>query len=323
MTYKINDIENSFGIKISIKRIERPQGLPLYMTSGREFYKAKAAEIEFLIVCIPENERFGAVALEKQMAVYIEKTGQCTAYYFMRMSRAQRNALIQRGIPFIVVPNQLYLPFLGLSLSDEFIKERTVNLDKFSPAAQSLFLYFLYKVKDRSILKKEAADALNLTRMTITRASAQLEALNLIEEEKVGTEVHMCSVAKGREYLEMAEKYLVSPVFKTLTAEKNDSLLQLPIAGESALSKRSMLNSPRFPVRAVVKSNPIVKTIIDKDERWEEDTSIIKVELWKYDPELFTERGMVDPVSMTLSLRNIKDERVEGEIKDYMEAIEW
>ena len=47
------------------------------------------------------------------------------------------------------------------------------------------------------------------------------------------------------------------------------------------------------------------------------------VELWKYDPQLFVKNGMVDPVSLAMSLCDMEDERVEGELERYMEEYAW
>ena len=50
---------------------------------------------------------------------------------------------------------------------------------------------------------------------------------------------------------------------------------------------------------------------------------MVKLQLWKYDPELFLTDGEIDPVSLACSLSDIFDERVEGELEDLLEAFEW
>ncbi|GEM_PF-3944963 len=37
----------------------------------------------------------------------------------------------------------------------------------------------------------------------------------------------------------------------------------------------------------------------------------MEIEIWKYDPELFAREGVVDPLSLYMSLKDTKDERVE------------
>ena len=43
------------------------------------------------------------------------------------------------------------------------------------------------------------------------------------------------------------------------------------------------------------------------------------VEIWRYDPKLMGENGMVDRLSLYLSLRNAEDERVRKEIKGILD----
>ena len=37
----------------------------------------------------------------------------------------------------------------------------------------------------------------------------------------------------------------------------------------------------------------------------------VRIEVWKYDPDLFSKEGIADPVSVALSLANEMDERIE------------
>ena len=76
-------------------------------------------------------------------------------------------------------------------------------------------------------------------------------------------------------------------------------------------------------VRAVFKGNELVKGLKEVDIKWQESINTIMVELWKYDPLLFVKDGLVDPVSMAMSLADTDDERVQGELERYMEEYEW
>ena len=125
-----------------------------------------------------------------------------TAYLFKKLTKVQRDALIERKVAFVSVPDQIYLPFLGVMMRNNFRKEPDVNTDKMMPATQSLFLYILYHGNGSYILKKQAAEDLSLTRTSITRASRQLKEMGLIAEERHGKEIRMTSLADGRELFE-------------------------------------------------------------------------------------------------------------------------
>jgi len=45
--------------------------------------------------------------------------------------------------------------------------------------------------------------------------------------------------------------------------------------------------------------------------------------LWKYNPDLFVKDGMVDVISLALSMKNVEDERVEEQIMEMLEDYKW
>ena len=133
-------LEKSFGIPFTMKEIDAPTGLPLYMISNRLFYEVSADDITFLLVTIPETDRFGVVALGKQLAQYINASGENIAFQFSSLSKVQRDALIARKIPFVCAQEQIYLPFLAVVLSNQFRKKWQGSVELMAPATQSLYL---------------------------------------------------------------------------------------------------------------------------------------------------------------------------------------
>ena len=164
--------------------------------------------------------------------------------------------------------------------------------------------------------------ALGLTRTSITRASEQLKALGLITEAPYWKEIRMTACTEGKEFYDAGEPYLINPVQKRITI-KADEGLKWFYAGESALGKRTMLNEPEIPTVAIDKKQLSKASLIELDEKWETEKNLLHVEVWKYDPALFAEDRVVDPVSMAVSLKDCVDERVQGELEEFMEAYQW
>lgn len=318
----LEQLKDAFGLDVQIEQAVQPSGLPLYMTNNRLFFKVRIGQTEFLLIDISDKDRFGVIALEKQMARYMKATNMPAAYKFSALTKAQRDALVGRKLPFIVLPEQIYLPFLGISMSNHFTKEKMIAVDHFTPASQCLFLYFLYTARRNPVLKKDAAVALGLTRTSITRASEQLKALGLITEVPFWKEIRMTACAEGKEFYDAGEPYLINPVQKKTTIKADESLTWF-YAGESALGKRTMLNEPEIPAVAIDKKQLSSGSLIELDEKWETEKDLLHVEIWKYDPALFAEDHVVDPVSMAVSLRDCPDERVQGEVEGFMEAHQW
>jgi hypothetical protein len=49
----------------------------------------------------------------------------------------------------------------------------------------------------------------------------------------------------------------------------------------------------------------------------------VELELWRYAPDLFASHGRVDRLSLYLSLRETRDERVEAALEQMMEQLPW
>ena len=315
-------LKETFGLNVHVEQITKLSGLPFYMMNDRIFYKASTDQAEFLLVSISDKDRFGVIALEKQLARYMRAANMPVAYAFKSLTKVQRDALVGRRLPFIALPDQIYLPFLGISMSNQFKKEKEISVDRFTPASQCLFLYFLYSASRNPVPKKDAALALGLTRTSITRASEQLKALGLITEETCWKEIRMTACAEGKQFYDAGKQYLISPILKKLTLKSSKSLNWL-YAGESALGKRTMLNEPEIPTVAIDKKQLSKASLTELDEKWETEKDLLHVEIWKYDPALFAEARIVDPVSMAVSLKDCMDERVQGELEEFMEEYQW
>jgi len=315
-------IKNFFGINCKIEKTN-VTGLALYITMNREFFMVNMEGLSFLLVAISSKDRFGAIALKKQHSL-IKMAMDCeVAFAFETLTKLQRDSLIEKNIPFIAGYDQIYLPFLGIALRNNFISGQDIQTDKMMPTTQSLFLYLMYNYEKGYILKNQAAKDLGLTKTSITRGSKQLKAMGLITEERFGKEIRMKTVKSGYELYRAAKSYLVTPVQRRMYIEKTFKSNKLLEAGESALSNVSMLGKPKYDTLAIYKGDNLVKEFKEIDIKWQDNVSVILVELWKYDPFLFAKDNMVDPVSLALSLSDIDDERVCSELEQYLEEYAW
>lgn len=312
-----------FGIKFGIEPL-KIKGLPLYITSGRSFFRLSYLDIDFILVKLSADEKFGVVALEKQAIQISSKAEKPVAFEFVNISRAQRDSLLDRNIPFISESGQLYLPFLGMMLSDKFIqKKNMIELSKMMPVTQALFLYLIYQGDKKMVMKKDAAEDLGVTRTSITRASEQLVALDLISQDMRGKENYMSIKGRGIEIYERAKPYLINPIQKKITVIKDDKYDSYSLSGESALAKTTMLNAPSIPEYAVYKSDIDISDVSQVDTKWSPESEAVNLELWKYNPVLFARNGIVDPISLALCFEDNADERIESSIEEYLEGYKW
>ena len=319
----IDAINKAFGTSFQMEKIDKMKGLPVFMISRRSFYKVSDDTSCFLLVKLSNDEKFGVVALDKQRNQYEEKTNLLTVFWFENITRAQRDSLMDHHIPFVAAGNQLYIPFLGISIHNNFIKKKQTKISKMMPITQRLFLYLLYDCKGKRIIKKQAADYLEVTRTSITRASEQLETMGLICQEMLGKEYYMWTEYSGYELFEKAKKYLINPIQESFITKNMTALSDMPLAGESALAKYSLINPPNMNSIAIDKSLSDQYELKPVDERWEENKDLIRLELWKYNPALFVKNGVVDPISLYMTLSDIVDERIEGALEEMLEGYKW
>ena len=318
----IGEYQKLFGLDFKKEKLEVNK-LPLYLTSGRSFFRLSYNNMKFILVCVSADEKYGVIAFEKQEKLIREKYGLPAAFGFENLSKLQRDSLIARNIPFISDSGQVYLPFLGIALSNQFSHMKKTKAEKMMPATQALFLYLLYRHDNAPVMKKDAADAIDVTRTSLTRASEQLEQMGLISQKKTGKEYLMQTEGTGIDLYRKAKPYLINPVHHVITVDDNTNNFFYLAAGESALAEITMLNKPAIPVFAVWKNTIKMDEVSEVDIRWDINSKPIQLELWKYNPELFAKHDRVDPVSLAMSFENNVDERIEGAIEEYLEEYQW
>jgi hypothetical protein len=95
-------------------------------------------------------------------------------------------------------------------------------------------------------------------------------------------------------------------------------------AGLTALAHYSMLAQPAYTTyalnrqdwKALRQQHKIINVPA-------QDPDASEIEVWWYPPALFAEGGMVDPLSLYLSLKADPDERTEAALEEMMEKFEW
>ena len=280
-------LEQYFGCKVKIAEYKNKLPLPIFMTM-RDIMMVEIYGVNFAIIDVMKETELSVAAMKKQKAKY-EEALQCpVAYEVVLNSVSMRNALVKSGVPFVDLPGNVFLPFMGIVLQDVYRKQ-LVRADKMMSATQMVFLELLYMDDEESVLKSEVANKLNLTKTSITRATAQLEEMGLIRQMKSGTEIAIKRNYSRKEYYENAKAYLINPVQKEITIMRYESFS----AGETALSQESELNPPRIEECAIYKGEEVVDQLEIVDARSEAPDDCLKVQLWKYNPFILQEKGVL------------------------------
>ncbi len=312
-------LEQYFGCEVKIREYKNKLSLPIFMTM-RDIAMVEIYGVNFAIVDVVKEAELSVAAMKKQKTKY-EEALQCPVAYKVALnSMSMRNALVKNGVSFVDLPGNVFLPFMGIVLQDVYRKQ-LVKADKMMPATQMVFLELLYMNDEESALKSEVANKLNLTKTSITRATAQLEEMGLIQQIKSGTEISIQRNCSRKEYYENAKAYLINPVQKVITIMRQEVTFESFCAGETALSQLSELNPPRIEECAIYKGEEVIDQLELVDARYEDQDDCLNVQLWKYNPSYFAREGRVDPVSLACTFKGNEDERIEMCIEELLEEL--
>lgn len=310
-------LNQTLGLTATITPWREADRLPLYLRSGKKYSLLHIGGVECVLIEVDEKN-FRLPVFHKQLAK-LPTQPEYIVLCFKRLESRQRKALIEAQIPFIVPGSQVYLPFLGIVLQER-MKSIKAAPKKLSPSAQLILLHLIYEPAMQPIRKIDLAKRLELSAMNVTRAVQELEALELVTVEKAGRSDYVSVAGSGKSLYQKALPYMIDPVQKCIHVHKKVEFASLPLAGESALAERSMLVSPAVVCRAISrKEYKQLSDIEEIDPAWSNSLDYIQLELWKYAPKVLAESTSVDVISLSLSLRGNKDERIEQSVEEMME----
>lgn len=300
-----------FGMKINYKSWDKKNSLPLYISGNYEIDEAVVSNNRFIVL-----SPFGDLPTLPAMKKHIEKVQKIdnvpVAFYLKNLSDFRRKGMLESNIPFMT-EKQVFFPFIGALLMEE--KNNNSCKEKFMFSTQQLFLLYIYSGQNKMYVAN-AGKKLQYSAMTISRAVKQLEASELFLVYKDGVNKVIESKYDRRDLFEKAKPLLSSPVRKYGYIEKSMVDENMVLASESALAEKTMLNPSKLKIYAIdeqkMDKNQMENEFVDPNKQ-------IRLELWGYDPKLFSDDNVADSLSVALSLRKIEDERIEEAIDEYIE----
>lgn len=289
-----------FGLTINYKSWDKKQALPLYVAGNYEIDEAIVSNNRFIVM-----SPIGDLPTLPAMKKHIEKIQKIddvpVAFYLKNLSDFRRKGMLESNIPFMT-EKQVFLPFIGTLLMEE--KNNALYKEKFMFSTQQLFLMYLYN-RQNKLYVANVGKKLPYSAMTLSRAVKQLEASDLFLVYKDGVNKVIESKYDRRELFERAKPFLLDPVRKYGYIEKSRIDENMVLASESALAKNSMLNPSKLITYAIDEQkmdiNQMENELVDPNKQ-------IRLELWGYDPKLFSDDNVADVLSVALSLREIVDE---------------
>jgi hypothetical protein len=305
------NLADTLGVKITASPWDGAERLPYMLVESYEFRKVMLdetvcifaeplAEVPPVQTILRNIERIRAV---EALPVVLKLNG---------LSGERRKALIEARIPFAAT-EQVYLPFLGVALSERLYAEPKPR-EKLMPTTQLVLFAYLYQNSDR-MYTSGLDKRFGISAMQVTRAVRQLQKLNLIELSKEGVQVVMQGKANHRALFESAEPYLLDPVREIVYATRDERSAALPFAGLTALSEWTMLSPPTVTTFAHFSKTDKISggnALTDREKQ-------VRIEVWKYSPTILSDTpNTADPLSVIVSLKDEKDERVTQAVEEIL-----
>ena len=316
-------LHDALGVSVKTTPWSGVGQLPPVLRERYRFAKAELLGLRALLVIDANPEEQSPATVRKHLDMLQSKQPAELIYVRARVTAYNRKRLIEQKVPFIVPGNQMYLPMLAIDLREHFRRIRE-EAPTFSPSTQVVVLHAMLRDAGQVLIPSEMAPLLGYSAMTMTRAFDELETAKLAEVTVRGRERCLRFIGDRREIWEKAQPFLRNPVSKRLFNRRINGAEGATHAGLTALAHYSMLAPPAYTTYAL--SREEWKTLRQQHkiiEVPELDPDASEIEVWWYSPARFAEHGMVDRLSLYLSLKADHDERTETALEEMMEKIEW
>ncbi|NQY33705.1 MAG: hypothetical protein HRT37_01795 [Alteromonadaceae bacterium] len=313
----INYVSNVFSQLNMIGTWHETDNLPIFLQANYVFKEATLLGETYLLIFSKEKDADESVSsIDTHIQLLKKRYGINIIYIVDNITSYKRRHLIEKKINFVVPGKQLYLPVAATDFREIFQRRNTRTEEQLGPTAQAILLKFLYHDLSTEISSQEIIKILKVTKMTVSRAFNELISFKLATPINQGRNRLLKFNFQDYKLWDKAQPHLVNPVKKAVWIDKfhfqHISKMNLIESGELALSSYSMLMHPEYDTFAVyTKEWGTIKKLFNIEEQTSREKDSVRIELWRHDPCLLSNKKIVDPFSLLLSLEENDDDRIE------------
>ena len=317
MDQYITYIKETLYINVDASKYENTAILPLYLSKSYELCILTIYGFQCLLA--RPIEPTNLTALRKQCLHLKKLTGLECVLCLQEARIYTKEKMLSEGIPFIIAGQQIYMPFLGVALASNR-KVDVSHVDRISFSSQKLLLTAIYD-DWKKITLTEAASALCVSKMTVTRCFNEIQSLGLSLVQS-GHKLRYFSRQNSRRALwESVRPHLRNPVIRQHRLEESIEHRSFRLGGMSAISHYSMLSDNNYMTYGVTKDtaksiNLQKVPVVPKNES---PGMVIQVMGYEYD---YHDLTAIDPLSAILTLTDddLNDPRVEIAVDEILEV---
>ncbi len=286
--------------------------VPLFLSVPYEFFRSSVLGRSLILAVVRGAKSSTPQRYADQFRQLQKLFDEQVVLVLPQVNAGDRQRLLRLGVPFIVPRRQMFIP-MQIDLREHFPRGPQVHPAQLSGPACLLLLFHLQKSSVEEITFKSIAKLLGYSGMTITVAAGELQSHEICNIEITGREKKLRFAEKGAALWRIAEPLMPTPVLRY--ARLNGKVPMACRSGMSALSVYTDINDDAVPTYAIKKGEERSFEVELVSKRSLFDPGDIRIELWRYDPGKLAVNGVVDPLSLYLSLRDMTDERVQGELE--------
>jgi len=312
----IEYIEKTLHVNASVSLYTHLDALPLYLRNAYDLSILTIQNVQCLLA--RPKEPANLTTLRKQCGQMKNLTGIDCVLCLEGIRIYTKEKMLAEGIPFIIADQQIYMPFLGIVLSKNGIRE-IPRVEQLSFSTQKLLLTAIYKGWVQVTLT-EAAKALGTSKMTVTRCFDELQSLGLTIVKSEGKMRRFIWKGGQRALWETVRPFLRNSVSLQYRLAEIIELDSKKLSGLSAICHYSMLADNSYPVYAISKDaakrlEPRKLPLAPEDESPAMIIQVIKCDLE------YSDSTAIDPLTAILSLKDeeMEDPRVEAAVEEILE----
>lgn len=258
--------------------------------------------------------RLSPMAVAKQMSKLQESLGLPVVYASASAEAHDIQRLAAAGVAFAIPGRCIFLPDMGIALKTRAASGEVFR-ETFSVAAQLVALSVLLRKVPPVLTFGEAVKASGYSRAAVVHALRELEHFGACDRKGRGGGMTF-SFRPGKELWELDRHCFFNPCKRVAGAGG------LPpgavSAGVDALAELADLNPGEPRTYAV----PMKGFAPPSGRELSPDTARYAIQLWRY-PPTFLGGDRIDVLSLALSLRDNRDDRVQMAVDRLLEDFAW
>ena len=288
--------------------------LPVNVSSYFSFYKGCILGQSVLLAYIKDGDSVPPAQMKKLLDIVHRQAKLVVILITHGISSYNKIRLVKQKVNFVIPNKQMFMPSLLLEIKPD----RNVGSDlkeNIPPFAQCLLLYHLQIDSIIGVNSYELSDKFGVSYGTVNKSLRWLVNKDLIKLEGTKTKSVQLELS-GKELWDKALPMLLSPIEQIYYTDAN--IKGQMISGVNALASCTMLNEESKQCYAVSKKDFKSLSIVT-DKRFGQN----EIQVWKYNPKTLSPVGVVDKLSLYLSLKDNEDERIQIELERLMNEMSW